>query len=354
MSVEGITRALQCEETTPMDVSTAETTSSEDNQTPLTTPAVNKTIERVGEETVGKTAWDSSGECRKKDSNSPNPGPSSVGKEVLTSPQDASRVLEDEIVPQISDISDKEEGERSSRQAKKPREGERKTGRKYGDTSNNTEPAVLKEEYTSTSPRVAKLNSPPLVDIWMEKENTDTTGSNEVMRDVDDVINKDDVMSEVDTCEGLVVDEAASESSDEDSDIDVEVSELDATKLLEMEMRRRALESVLKKFSQKTDQTTRRSSQSPLADDRSASDEEECNFLSLDVSESEHETDDSQHQSTKDSRKRKGVSLEHRESRDDEVKVEPATMDIGQLLEMKLRQKALQSLLNKKKQTSTQ
>ncbi len=375
MSVEEITRALQREETTPVDVSTtAEMTSSESNRVP---PAatVNKqkdSIEKAGEETVGKTAQVLPGENRKKDRNTPNPDSSPEGKEVLNSPRDTSSQSKDEISLHVSDISDGEEkGKVYSREAEKPSEGEGKARRKYGDASKNNEPAVLKEEYIITSLRIAThkrqnsdIGTKTLVesqDIKMEKMITDTytgtTSSDDVMRDDDD--DKDDVMSDMDTHEGLAVDEkAGSESSDEGSDdLDVEVSELDAAKLLEMEMRRRALESELKKFSQTSEQTTKLRSETSLADDRSASsDNGECSFLALHVSESET-LDSAQCESSKDSGKRKSVSLEERGSRDSagvgEVKMETDTLDIGQLLEMKLRQKALQSLLNKKKQKSS-
>jgi hypothetical protein len=374
MSVEEITRALQREETTPVDVSTTtEMTSSESNRAPATA-TVNKpkdSIERAGEETVGKTAQVLPGENRKKDRNTPNPDSCPEGKEVLNSPRDTSSQSKDEIALHVSDISDGEEGGKVySREAEKPSEGEGKAGRKYVDASNNNKPAVLKEEYIITSLRIAThkrqnssdIETKTLVesqDIKIEKEITDTgtASSDDVMRDDDD--NKDDVMSDMDTHEGLAVDEkAGSESSDEGSDdLDVEVSELDAAKLLEMEMRRRALESELKKFSQTSEQTTKLRSETSLANDRSASsDNGECSFLALHVSESET-LDSAQYESSKDSGKRKIVSLEEPESRDSagvgEVKIETDTLDIGQLLEMKLRQKALQSLLNKKKQKSS-
>ena len=362
MSVEEITRALRREETTPVNIS--EMTSSEANQTPAPPMAtVNKpkdSIERGGEEIVGQTAQVLSGKYHKKDSNVPSTDSCPESKEVLNSPQDTSRQSKDEIILHVNDISDEEAAKIHSRWAEKPREGE-KTRRKYGDASTNNETAVLKEEYIITSLRVAtqmRQNSEKecsetetLVEsqnVKMENEATDTATN-------DDVINKDDVMSEMDTCERLAVEEAAgSESSDEGSDdLTVEVSELDAAKLLEMEMRRRALESELKKFSQNTEQTTKLRSETPLADDHSASDDDrECSFLALHVS--ELETLDSQYQSgSRDSEIRKRVSSEEHESRDagvSEVKMETDTLDIGQLLEMKLRQKALQSLLNKKKQ----
>ena len=379
MSVEEITRALRCEETTPVDVSTTtEMTSSEAN--PLT-PAppmatVNKpkdAIEKAGEEIVGQTAQVLSGECRKKDSNAPNPDSCPEDRELFNSPQDTSRKPKDEIVLHVSDISDEEDGKIHSRPTEKLRKGEReregKIRRKCGDPSTTNEPATLKEENIITSLRVAtqkrqnsdkecsKTKTPiESQDLKMEKEAVDTASN-------DDVINEDDVMSEMDTREGLAVDEAAgSESSDEGSDdLTVEVSELDAAKLLEMEMRRRALESELKKFSQNADQTAKLRSETSLADDRSASDNDdgECSFLALHVSESE--TLDSQCESgSRDSEIRKTVvSLEEFESRGsagmNEIKMETDTLDVGQLLEMKLRQKALQSLLNKKKQNlSTQ
>jgi hypothetical protein len=370
MSVEEITRALQREETTPVDVSTTtEMTSSESNRVPPMA-TVNKpkdSIERAGEEIVGKTAQVLPGECRKKDSNAPNPDSCPEGKEILNSPRDSSSRSKDEIALRISDISDgEEEGKVYSRQAEKPREEEGKAER---DASNNNMPAVLKEEYIITSLRIAtrkRQNSdkePKMLvesqDITTEKETSDTASNDDVMRDDDDVINKDDIMSDMDTREGLAVDEeAGSESSDEGSDdLDVEVSELDAAKLLEMEMRRRALESELKKFSQTSKQMTKLRSETSLANDRSASsDNGECSFLALHVSESET-LDSAQYESSKDSGKRKIVSLEEPESRDSagvgEVKIETDTLDIGQLLEMKLRQKALQSLLNKKKQKSS-
>lgn len=370
MSVEEITRALQREETTPVDVSTTEMISSEANQTPLTATINNpkEFIEKPSEEKVSQTAQVISGECHKKDRNTTNPNPPcSQSEEVSNSPQDTSRQSKDEIVLHISDISDEEQGKRDSKQAEKPREGERQKERKHSDTSTNNEPAVLKEEHIITSLRVAThkkqssdkehLETKAFMesqDIKMEKETIDTMSNDDIIRNDGDVIN---VMGEVDTREGLAIDEAVcseSEGSNEGSDLDVEVSELDATKLLEMEMRRRALESELKKFSQNTDQMTKLRSQTSLADDRLASYDGECNFLPLYVSESE--TLDSQHQSSRDSRKQKTVSLKQYESRDsgvNEVKMETDTMDVGQLLEMKLRQKALQSLLNKKKQNSS-
>ena len=373
MSVEEITRALQREETTPVDVS--EMTSSEVNPPTPAPPmaTVNKpkdAIEKAGEEIVGQTAQVLSGECCKKDSSAPNPDSCPEGRELLNSPQDTSRKPMDEIVLHVSDISDEEDGKVHSRRAEKPRKGERegKTRRKCGDPFTNNKPATctLKEEYIITSLRVAtqkrqnsdkecsKTKTPiESQDLKMEKEATDTASN-------DDVVNEDDVMSEMDTREGLAVEEAGgSESSDEGSDdLTVEVSELDAAKLLEMEMRRRALESELKKFSQNTDQRTKLRSETSLADDRSASDNDdgECSFLALHVSESE--TLDSQCESgSRDNEIRKRVSLEEFESRGSagvsEVKMETDTLDVGQLLEMKLRQKALQSLLNKKKQNSS-
>ena len=71
------------------------------------------------------------------------------------------------------------------------------------------------------------------------------------------------------------------------------------------------------------------------------------------------EMPDSEGHSPRDHRgvERKSVSSNKQGGRDagvNEVKVEADSMDIGQLLEMKLRQKALQSLLNKKKQNSVQ
>ena len=263
MSVEEITRALRREETTPVDVSTTtEMTSSEANP-PIPAPpmaTVNKpkdAIEKAGEEIVGQTAQVLSGECRKKDSNAPNLDSCPEGRELLNSPQDTSRKLKDEVILHVSDTSDEEDGKMHSRRAKKSREGERegKTRRKCGDPFTNDEPGVLKEEYVITSLRVAtqkrqnsgkecsKTKTPiESQDLKMEKEATDIASS-------DDVVNEDD---EMDTHEGLAVKEAGgSESSDEGSDdLTVEVSELDAAKLLEMEMRRRALESELKKFSQ--------------------------------------------------------------------------------------------------------
>ena len=336
MSAEEITRALQHEETTPVDVSTAEIASSSGgNQTP-----VSATVNRP-KDSVEKT--------KKKDSNPPNLDPSSESNKVSDSTAEQSK---------NEDVSDEGEGKREAR------EGERKKGRKYGDTSTNSnnKPTVLEEEYSVTSLRVSTHKKQESVreksetktfmesqNVEMENENTD---NDDVTMTRNDVINIDDVMSETNTCEGT----AASESSsgDEGSDLDVEVSELDATKLLEMEMRRRALESELKKFSQSTDQMTMLRNRTSLDDNGSASDEVGSDFLALHVSESESGYPRSQH--SRDDRKRKTVPLRQGDSRDagaNEVTMETDTMDIGQLLEMKLRQKALQSLLSKKKQTSS-
>ena len=352
MSAEEITRALQREETTPVDVSTAEITSSSGgNQTPVSA-TVNRpkdSVEKADEEKVGQTAQVSSRVHHKKDSNPPNLDPSSESNKVSDS---TAKQLKNE------DVSDEGEGKREAG------EGDRKKGRKYGDTSTNSNNkcTVLEEEYSVTSLRVSTHKKQESVreksetktfmesqNVEMENEDTD---NDDITVTRNDVINIDDVMSETDTCEGT----AASESSsgDEGSDLDVEVSELDATKLLEMEMRRRALESELKKFSQSTDQMTMLRNRTSLDDNGSASDEMGSDFLALHVSESDSGYPRSQH--SRDDRKRKTVPLQQGDSRDagaNEVTMETDTMDIGQLLEMKLRQKALQSLLSKKKQTSS-
>ena len=371
--MEEITRALQREESTPCptDVPTSKVTSSAANQTQLA-PTVNKTKdfdEKASKEKVGQTTQILSGESHKEDSSKSNVDSCIESKVVLRSPP-TSRQLKDEIILHISDISDEEEAKRDWKLTEKFRDVQREKKRKRSDASNNDKPALLKEEYVVTSLRVAthkKQSSEKehtvtktlteSQNLKMEEETADTMSDvGDVMSEDDDVINKDNVMS---THEDLVLDEAAcseSESSNEGSGLDVEVSELDAAKLLEMEMRRRALESELKKFAKSTNQATKPRSQTSLDDCRLASeDEEKGNYLDLHVSESE--TLDSQTQSSSGSRKQKAVPLRQHESRDvsvNELKMETDTMDIGQLLEMKLRQKALQSLLNKKKQNSTQ
>ena len=355
MSAEEITRALQREETTPVDVSTAEITSSSGgNQVPVsaTVDRPKDFVEKAGKEKVRQTAQVSSRVHHEKDSNPLNLDPSSESNKVSVSTAKQSKNEENE------DVSDEGEGKREAG------EGERKKGRKYGDTSTNSnnKPTVLKDEYSVTSLRVSthkkqeSIREKSETKTFMESQNVEMENENTDNDDVtvtrNDVINIDDVMSETDTCEGT----AASESSsgDEGSDLDVEVSELDATKLLEMEMRRRALESELRKFSQSTDQMTMLRNRTSLDDDGSASDEVGSDFLALHVSESESGYPRCQH--SRDDRKQKTVPLQQGDSRDagaNEVTMEMDTMDIGQLLEMKLRQKALQSLLSKKKQTSS-
>lgn len=361
--MEEITRALQQEETTPCptDVPASEVTSSAANQMQLT-PTVNKTkdfSEIAGEEKESQTTQVLSDECHKEESNKSNVDPCIETKEELKSPPDTTRQLKDETVLHVSDISDEDEVKRDRKQTKETREVKREKRRKHSDTSNN-EPAVLKEEYIVPSLRIATCKKQSVdkehsisKHLEMETETTDAVSKDDVMSDDGDII---DVVGGVDTCEDLAFDEDESESSDEGSDLDVEVSELDAAKLLEMEMRRRALESELKKFTQSTDQMTKLRSQRSLDNDYSASEDKEEDYLELHVSESEMLN--SQSQRSSDSRKQKAAPLKQCESSGDagvsEVRMETDTMDVGQLLEMKLRQKALQSLLNKKKQKSIQ
>ena len=364
MSVEEITRALQREDSTATDdipTSRSEVTSSASNQAQLAATVTKmKDFEKTSEERVSQTTQVLS---HKKDGNKTNINPDTENRDIpLDSPQS-----KDELVLCVSDVSDEDEQSKDPKQAKKTKESEREKRRKNIDGSNNKS-ALLKEEYIVTSLRVAthKKQSPDdkecaknerlagSPNLEMKKETDETESKDDVTGSDDVTIDKDDVMSEMNTCKDLAFDEAELESSDEDSDLNVEVSELDAAKLLEMEMRRRALESELKKFTQNNNQTTKLRSQTSLDDDRSGS-EEECNYLELHVSESEML--DSESQSSKDGCKQKNTLLNQDGNRDtgvNEAKVDNDTMDVGQLLEMKLRQKALQSLLNKKKQNSVQ
>ena len=142
-------------------------------------------------------------------------------------------------------------------------------------------------------------------------------------------------------------------SLEDEDDLNVAVSELDATQLLEMKMRRRALESELKKFSD-NHTTIRTNRQSLQLSCSSTSEEVACLEVFVSDSECEDEVD-----SIID-RQENSLPLKHHCDRTlppdgggvDEIKVDRETMDIGELLEMKLREKALQSLLNKKKNST--
>ena len=139
-------------------------------------------------------------------------------------------------------------------------------------------------------------------------------------------------------------------------DSDVVVSEVDAGQLLEMEMRRRALESELKKMSTSTDhELTRKPESQP--DHTVVSDLDE-DYIEVRLSDSEaldKEIEMERGEAEKTGtlkKKEKGEELRV-DGGVDESNSETDTVDAGDLLERLLRQKALQSLLTKKKRNSS-
>lgn len=352
MSLEEIKRALQPEDDTATD-SPPNTLPSASNQKqpPMT---VNKTDEfsvtKVSEEL--STTQVIPNQCHKDDvkqRDGTKDDPCRESEEVKGKKETAARSPseKEDIAIHVSDVSDEEEkGKGDSKQAKES--GKRKKT-EHSPPRVSSQNTVLKEEFIVTSLRVAqqgqssdkkctkKLEESPTLQV--EEERT-------LMKKVD--------VPEVLNAPSCSDSEDSTSSSGED-ELDVSVSEVDATQLLEMEMRRRALESELKKF---TDRDSATELKMQTSHDNSTSASEEDYAIELYVSDSE--TLDHVSQGPEGGRRRKAVGQQQKElplvetASEVEVQVETETMDIGQLLEMKLRQKALQSLLNKKKQKSTQ
>ena len=148
--------------------------------------------------------------------------------------------------------------------------------------------------------------------------------------------------------------EASCDSEDKD-DLDMGVSEVDAAELIEMELRRRALESVLKNISNNS-QPTKPKDQT-FVPSSSASISEEDSPLEVFVSVSDMETlECGNHSGSGEIQSPSTVKPMNSEPEGEPhvsgtsgVKGETGTLDLGELLEMKLREKALQSMIVKRR-----
>lgn len=373
MSVDEIKRALQLEDSLPAAVNSppVEVTSSASNQVQPTIP-VSKTNDAVVEK-IGRKELNKDGEVVPAQSHEVDDNNKHRTKDILTEDKrEPSPSLvqsrDEEVVIHVTDVSGEEkEGDRDSRQA----ESTRKRGAKR-DNASKASP-ILKEEDIVTSLRVAQQskhteeklvedsdNTPMLKlkktakAVVINKESDDTCVSRELKMEettIHNVVSEELKLDEVHVHSDL---ESSVEESGMD-DIDLDVSELDATQLLEMEMRRRALESELKKFSDSKQTAKMKSQTSPQNSYTSPSDED----YAIEVYVSDSETLDCDSQTGRVGKKQP-TPLDKHDKRElyahvgpNEITGETGTMDLGQLLEMKLRQKALQSLL-KKRQTSTQ
>lgn len=376
MSVDEIKRALQLEDSLPAAVSSTqvEVTSSPSNQM-QPTMSVSKTtdifVEKSGNKDMNKDTEVVPTQSHRVDDNNKHTMKDSLTEDKRETSPPQAQSGDEEVVVHVSDVSGEKEGDDNSRQA----ESMKKSGAKRDDAS-EASPPVLKEEYTVTSLSIAEQskqleekikNSEDQTQVLKPKNAAKSVVVYKVLRSDDTNASSDSEVEEntihnVGSKE-LKLDEilvhSDSGSSVEDSgmdDLDVDVSELDATQLLEMEMRRRALESELKKFSDNKPTATMKIQTSPQNSGHTSPSDEDC-AIEVYVSDSEALDCDSQ---TGGLGKKQSSPLNNHEKRESqahvgpsELSVETDTMDIGQLLEMKLRQKALQSLL-KKRQNSTQ
>ena len=154
--------------------------------------------------------------------------------------------------------------------------------------------------------------------------------------------------------------EASCDSEDKD-DLDMGVSEVDAAELIEMELRRRALESVLKNISNNS-QPTKPKDQTFVPSSSASISEEDCP-LEVFVSVSDMETLECGNHSGSGEIPSPSTGKPMNSEPEGEppvsgtsgVKGETGTLDLGELLEMKLREKALQSMIVKRRnRNSTQ
>ena len=121
-------------------------------------------------------------------------------------------------------------------------------------------------------------------------------------------------------------------------------------------MRRRALESELKKFSDRKPTAKLKRQTSTQQSSCSSASDEECT-IEVYVSDSEKLDFESQGDGVDKSTCVPVKQPREKDSHDggvNKVRIENDTMDLGELLEMKLRQKALQSLLLKRQTSTTQ
>ena len=176
------------------------------------------------------------------------------------------------------------------------------------------------------------------------KNDSDETFRQEEERKKSVEPDKDHVCEEPD--EVRVCSELESGGGGNGEEQDVGVGELDAAQLLEMKMRRRALESELKKFATADKRTTMKPRSLPNRLDLAVESEEDY----IEVCVSDSDAIDSGFEKEACQRRKEEEGDLSADKKVDEVESE--TMDTGELLEILLRQKALQSLLNKKKQNS--